>query len=222
MSIVNSNLPPFSVGQQSPFPNDDDPRLQYSYPAPQQVSQPYQPYRDPSTSYSNHHPILPPINVSEHHTRGERWQQDPYGSTSPANRVPETVFSPVASYPATPFQYQSHHHSQGILPEPRFPPQANPSSSPSSATHRRGLERTITRTSATVHPYPHPTPEVPQDQPPPKKKRKRADAEQLRVLNEVYDRTAFPSTEERQELAVKLNMTPRSVQIWYVSRFLHH
>jgi homeobox protein YOX1/YHP1 len=47
-----------------------------------------------------------------------------------------------------------------------------------------------------------------------KKKRKRADANQLKVLNEVYARTAFPSTEERNALAKQLDMSPRSVQIW--------
>lgn len=40
------------------------------------------------------------------------------------------------------------------------------------------------------------------------------DAEQLKVLNETYNRTAFPSTEERNELAKKLGMSARSVQIW--------
>ena len=49
-----------------------------------------------------------------------------------------------------------------------------------------------------------------------KKKRKRADANQLRVLNDVYMRTAFPSTEERHQLAKQLDMSPRSVQIWCV------
>lgn len=49
-----------------------------------------------------------------------------------------------------------------------------------------------------------------------KKKRKRADAAQLKVLNETYARTAFPSTEERAELAKKLDMSARSVQIWLV------
>lgn len=52
--------------------------------------------------------------------------------------------------------------------------------------------------------------------PPLKPKRRRADANQLRTLNATYDRTAFPSTEERAELARKLGMTPRQVQIWYV------
>lgn len=49
-----------------------------------------------------------------------------------------------------------------------------------------------------------------------KPKRRRADANQLRTLNATYDRTAFPSTEERAELARKLGMSPRQVQIWYV------
>jgi len=47
-----------------------------------------------------------------------------------------------------------------------------------------------------------------------KKKRKRADAAQLKVLNETYNRTAFPSTEERLALAKALDMSPRSIQIW--------
>jgi len=47
-----------------------------------------------------------------------------------------------------------------------------------------------------------------------KKKRKRADARQLEVLNSTYNRTAFPSTEERTQLAKDLDMSARSVQIW--------
>ncbi|KAG8907438.1 hypothetical protein FRB99_004233 [Tulasnella sp. 403] len=51
-----------------------------------------------------------------------------------------------------------------------------------------------------------------------KPKRRRADAAQLRVLHEVYARTAFPTTEERVELGKKLNMSPRQVQIWFQNR----
>lgn len=227
MLIVLSNSLPFLVGQQPAFPNDDDPRLQYSYPAPQQVPQPYQPYRDPSTSYSNHPTILPPINVSGSHPRDERWQQNPYGGTSAANRIPEPDFSPVTSYPpGTPFQYPPQHPSQGMLPDTRFTLPVNASTSASTGPVRRG-PALVERSRSTAHatsPYSRhpPAPDATQEHPPPKKKRKRADAEQLRVLNEVYARTAFPSTEERQELALKLNMTPRSVQIWYASYFLHH
>ncbi|KAG9005550.1 hypothetical protein FRB90_010338 [Tulasnella sp. 427] len=54
--------------------------------------------------------------------------------------------------------------------------------------------------------------------PPQKPKRRRADAHQLRVLNEVYARTAFPSTEERIDLGRRLGMSPRQVQIWFQNR----
>lgn len=47
-----------------------------------------------------------------------------------------------------------------------------------------------------------------------KKRRSRATQEQLDILITVYQRTPFPSTVERTELAQKLGMTPRSVQIW--------
>ena len=56
--------------------------------------------------------------------------------------------------------------------------------------------------------------------PPIKKKRKRADARQLEALNRMYAHTAFPSTEERQQLTRDLDMSPRSVQIWLVHAFV--
>ena len=49
-----------------------------------------------------------------------------------------------------------------------------------------------------------------------KKRRARATPEQLEILNQVYARTPFPSTQERIDLAAVLGMTPRSVQIWYI------
>ncbi len=54
-----------------------------------------------------------------------------------------------------------------------------------------------------------------------KKKRKRADARQLEALNRMYNRTAFPSTEERLQLARELDMSPRSVQIWSAHIFFY-
>ena len=68
---------------------------------------------------------------------------------------------------------------------------------------------------------------VPYDLPPEpsyptiKKKRKRADARQLEALNGMYARTAFPSPEERQQLARDLDMSARSVQIWLVHTFIY-
>jgi len=47
-----------------------------------------------------------------------------------------------------------------------------------------------------------------------KRKRELADSAQLKVLDETYSRTAFPSMEERTALANMLDMSPRSIQIW--------
>lgn len=49
-----------------------------------------------------------------------------------------------------------------------------------------------------------------------------ADDVQLNVLTEVFERTSYPTTEEREDLARKLGMTSRSVQIWVSARCLLH
>jgi hypothetical protein len=51
-----------------------------------------------------------------------------------------------------------------------------------------------------------------------KAKRRRANGEQLEVLNRVFDRTFFPSTQVRAELGRQLGMSPRTVQIWFQNR----
>ncbi|KAJ1969467.1 hypothetical protein H4R34_006160, partial [Dimargaris verticillata] len=38
---------------------------------------------------------------------------------------------------------------------------------------------------------------------------------QARVLNYVLMQTSFPSTEQREQLAKRLGMTPRTVQVWF-------
>ena len=95
------------------------------------------------------------------------------------------------------------------------------------------LERNIptSRSATTQLPYarapPAPSP-VPYDipaeasEPTIKKKRKRADARQLEALNRMYARTAFPSTEERLQLAKDLDMSARSVQIWLAAYLRSH
>ena len=52
------------------------------------------------------------------------------------------------------------------------------------------------------------------------KKRKVKDARQKRELTRVFNRTAYPSTEERQQLARDLDLTPRCVQVWLVPLFI--
>ncbi|KAL0092475.1 Homeodomain-like DNA binding domain-containing transcription factor [Phycomyces blakesleeanus] len=51
-----------------------------------------------------------------------------------------------------------------------------------------------------------------------KAKRRRANSKQLEVLNRVFERTFFPSTQMRVELGRQLGMSPRTVQIWFQNR----
>jgi hypothetical protein len=51
-----------------------------------------------------------------------------------------------------------------------------------------------------------------------KPKRRRATAAQLQVLQSVLEKTFFPSTELRNQLAKQLGMTPRAVQIWFQNK----
>ncbi|KAI8384230.1 Homeodomain-like protein [Radiomyces spectabilis] len=53
---------------------------------------------------------------------------------------------------------------------------------------------------------------------PVKAKRRRANPKQLEVLNRVFERTFFPSTQMRAQLGRELGMSPRTVQIWFQNR----
>ncbi|CDO72530.1 hypothetical protein BN946_scf184983.g13 [Trametes cinnabarina] len=150
--------------------------------------------------------------------------------------APGQVRSPTGGYtPYAPFpqpHQQSNPYGFPAAPDPRQLPPSIPTmpsyDQPSGLTQRRGS--LVDRSTRPVvghgaSPYPRvpsvvpPSPYIPEPQPEPvKKKRKRADAEQLKVLNETYNRTAFPSTEERVELAKKLGMSARSVQIWFQNK----
>ncbi|KAJ3003198.1 hypothetical protein NUW54_g5426 [Trametes sanguinea] len=148
--------------------------------------------------------------------------------------APGQVRSPTGgytSYAPFPQQHQQPNpYGYSGAPDPRQLPPSIPTmpqyDQPSGLTQRRGS--LVDRSARPVvghgaSPYPRvpsvvpPSPYLPDppQQEPVKKKRKRADAEQLKVLNETYNRTAFPSTEERNELAKKLGMSSRSVQIWF-------
>jgi hypothetical protein len=145
-------------------------------------------------------------------------------------RSSHSVYSPTSGFP----QYQSP-------TSPTYPPGHNPSRAavPTAHTHYQQpmavshptLERNIQSRGATQLPYaraippvPSPVPyDIPAETPEPtiKKKRKRADARQLEALNRMYARTAFPSTEERLQLAKDLDMSARSVQIWLAHTFIY-
>jgi len=156
----------------------------------------------------------------------ERWQQSSF--VQPATGFPgNSIRSPTASYPpaymtystnpANAYSYhipsQDHassisHQSHAAMYEevPRLDPRSASPYSRSGTSH-------VSPPPPRVY-TPPPISPVSPEEPTIKKKRKRADAAQLKVLNETYNRTAFPSTEERIALAKMLDMSARSVQIW--------
>lgn len=174
---------------------------------------------------------LPPLNMAPGQTHP--------GSSNPSMMGGNLIRSPTAGYPAAYTPYSEHSQQPGNPyyppPDPRnLPPPVPPMGydSASGLLPRRSsmsVDRTVPSRLSVHGPSPYPrnppmtspstyTPEPPAAEPAIKKKRKRADAEQLKVLNDTYNRTAFPSTEERAELAKRLNMSARSVQIWFQNK----
>ncbi|KAG1808176.1 uncharacterized protein BJ212DRAFT_662800 [Suillus subaureus] len=168
---------------------------------------------------------LPPLNMPDRY-------QGSYGTVAPlVSNYGDHIRSPTATYPTEyapypnqnsysyppvpdprhqlPSMYHSQQMSIGMYPSERGVPAHVEAHGPS--PYARGP---ITNTALTQEPAQM----MDNEQPAIKKKRKRADAAQLKVLNETYARTAFPSTEERAELAKKLDMSARSVQIWFQNK----
>ncbi|KAG1734711.1 uncharacterized protein EDB91DRAFT_583911 [Suillus paluster] len=202
------------------------------YP-PQASYSSYPPRSSPTIPADSHGSRkLPPLNVSERY-------QGSYGAVAPHVSNYGDIRSPTATYPteysSAPYPPQTSSYSYPPVPDPRH----HHSSQISSMHHSQqmsigmypGAERGMpVQVEAHGHsPYARgpitnsvltqePAPMMVNDEPVIKKKRKRADAAQLKVLNETYARTAFPSTEERAELAKKLDMSARSVQIWFQNK----
>ncbi|KZP34714.1 homeobox-domain-containing protein [Athelia psychrophila] len=221
----NSNSPP---QQHAPaFAYYDQPDTRYT-------GNPYPSTRASPGLADQHEPRrLPPISIGSSGRRDDDWSSSSY--VSGGNHVPfdDEIRSPVAGYPP---QYPAYHlnqqqapYSYSQMPSDNTRNVAFPTGYTQSPQTQMGppVERATTRAKET-HPYARysgtpqtmaytaepvamPAEEV-------KKKRKRADAAQLKVLNATYQRTAFPSTEERQSLANELGMPPRSVQIWFQNR----
>ncbi|KDR75242.1 hypothetical protein GALMADRAFT_540101 [Galerina marginata CBS 339.88] len=172
---------------------------------------------------------LPPLTTSSTPPI-ERWQQ-PSFIPQPTGFPGNSIRSPAASYPpayvaystanqanAYSYHMQPHDHVTSMNPQghggmfedvPRLDPR-------SSSPYSRGSGSSHVSPPRSYSPPPV-SPTSPEE-PTIKKKRKRADAAQLKVLNETYNRTAFPSTEERIALAKMLDMSARSVQIWFQNK----
>jgi homeobox protein YOX1/YHP1 len=175
---------------------------------------------DPHGSRRSSTPVVP-----SQFDMQDRWQgASPYSSTMVHGAVPSNVRSPAASY-SMPYNTYPHSNVYPPVADHRIqhpgPSLNQMHMAPRSTGQTRGEARgpsPYSRNTPPVSPTEYESPSAestPTEETQVKKKRKRAEPWQLDVLNEVYARTAFPSTEERAELAKKLDMTPRSVQIWY-------
>ncbi|EDR08211.1 uncharacterized protein LACBIDRAFT_297628 [Laccaria bicolor S238N-H82] len=169
---------------------------------------------------------LPPLTTSS--PGGDRWQQSDYGMPT-AHGYPNNICSPTASYPNTYATYPSSnqtssysyhlpgndHHSMGVQDYRSLFDDVDSRDPRSSSPYSRS-----SGSSQVSAPSYTPPPASPSslEEPRIRKKRKRVDAAQLKVLNETYNRTAFPSTEERHTLAKALDMSARGVQIWFQNK----
>ncbi|KZT26728.1 homeobox-domain-containing protein [Neolentinus lepideus HHB14362 ss-1] len=215
----------------APLPNPTDfPRLPPII-VPPQNSREERWAAPPYNSMSNHH---------SSHTGGHyQGHPTPHSSSHTATNLRSSTATYPDPYGSHYSTYQPPSYGHAEAPDPRQLPGAVPPVNPSSRMSMAAPRISSGVRGATIRPDMHGyTPYPPQARasvPPPapnymaepdtpiteatiKKKRKRADAAQLKVLNEVYQRTAFPSTEERQELAKKLDMSARSVQIWFQNK----
>ncbi|KAH9978982.1 hypothetical protein BGW80DRAFT_709062 [Lactifluus volemus] len=208
-----------------------------SYPQYQQLPdarypQAYNYNRSSPSSSSAGARRLPPLSVPrDDRIQGSQYYHDDLQMppTMGDMRSPHPVYSPASNYP----QYQplasagypsGHNSSRGAAAAPA---PANPHYHQSMSMNHPSVDRTMP-SSRTVGQLPYaraapatsPVDYEPQESTEPtiKKKRKRADARQLEVLNSVYNRTAFPSTEERAAIAKELDMSARSVQIWFQNK----
>ncbi|KAE9411232.1 homeobox-domain-containing protein [Gymnopus androsaceus JB14] len=170
---------------------------------------------------------LPPLNTFSSAGRDERWPSSTASYSVGPVDVPSNsgIRSPHPSYPDSYPAYPSANTApnygysmpmtdpsqlQGVSSSPQMiAPDNHRSTSPSYVS---GPSRIPSYTPPPISP----TTSV--NEPTMKKKRKRADPGQLKVLNETYARTAFPTTDERQALAKLLDMSARSVQIWFQNK----
>ncbi|KAG8965793.1 hypothetical protein FRC03_000164 [Tulasnella sp. 419] len=230
----NFPSPPPSSSTSSSRPSPPDER---SLPGPS-----YPINSSPSSSVKQQHHSLPSYYGTHSvppQSRGRSW------TTSTAAELNQTFGSHHSGshngYPSststnyedgwssTNMEQQHIRHRSYPLASPSFPPQGReesrrsgpisiPQNPPSSYNYSHDVPNSFSGLESPPSTASGPIDDMSSTSPPVKPKRKRADATQLRVLNEVYARTAFPSTEERAELAKRLGMSPRQVQIWFQNR----
>ncbi|KAG5638869.1 hypothetical protein H0H81_009172 [Sphagnurus paluster] len=225
----------------SPARYEVNQQVLYQYASPEPAStypiyETHDRYATPSQGYSYGSRSTPPLPATQPDNRklpplatnttgGWTTAYLPMNSTYQPGGPGSSIRSPTASYP-TQYAYQAPGATYTYLPTQEHGHMNPPAHIPSyevadpSRDHQRPSSpytRSSSHVSAPAYTPPPVSPTSP-DESTIKKKRKRADARQLKVLNETYNRTAFPSTEERLALAKELDMSARSVQIWFQNK----
>ncbi|KAG5339408.1 Homeobox protein YOX1 [Termitomyces sp. T112] len=246
LPLTVPSYPPQCTPRSSPARYEVNHQVLYNYSAEPATSYPFYdtheryPASSQNCNYTSRtspplvaHPAdnrkLPQLSTSN----GGGWSTTPYMTTT-SYQSGSNIRSPTASYPGLygypqtnqgsnytylPTQEHSHVQIPTMLPS-AYNTDPYGYSDPSRSEHHRSSSpygRSSSHAVPTSTTPPPVSPTTPEESTI-KKKRKRADARQLKVLNETYNRTAFPSTEERLALAKELDMTARSVQIWFQNK----
>ncbi|KAJ2063458.1 hypothetical protein GGI17_001674 [Coemansia sp. S146] len=154
--------------------------------------------------------------IAAAHTTASPGAEESRHQLSQPHRPQHYHAHPHGHGPTTPVFYHIHQAS-GPPPPSRYYTEG--SSSSNYGAGRSGSNSAVTmQDSAAADEHRATLPPLQLLERPIKGKRKRANAQQLDVLNKVFSTTSFPSTELRNRLARDLGMTPRTVQIWFQNK----
>ncbi|KAF9310645.1 hypothetical protein BG003_008322 [Podila horticola] len=196
-----------------------------SMPHPPSYSPPSEPYIQPPSWYQSYahapkvhedrawfpeHEPRPPL-TPRHSDHGHPYN----GSWAP-------YVGPPSGYSEELSEARYTDHDQGS--HPSRPPShsvhpfdvTNPASPPSSSSTYRPQMSSPTNNKGNKRAQEDSDPFIVEDGI--KAKRKRANASQLSVLNAAFEKSYFPSTEERLRLSKECKMCPRTVQIWFQNK----
>ncbi|KAI9204013.1 uncharacterized protein BJ171DRAFT_127366 [Polychytrium aggregatum] len=162
----------------------------------------------PDQPMAHHHPIHHPV----HHPLPHHLAPQHHPHHHP--QQPQQLQQPQPSYP--PPQQHSLVHHRAALHYPQHNPQLSSAAPSHPDVYPGGYDAHLAYPPLVAdEPSQHAADYPSLDN---RKKRRRVNPEQLAILSATFERTHFPSTNERLELARRCDMTPRAVQIWFQNR----
>ncbi|KAJ3321354.1 hypothetical protein HDU76_014116 [Blyttiomyces sp. JEL0837] len=220
LPIHPSHQPP-SVTVQAPSPQTQTPSITTQSPPPQHTQM------GPATVMSHGNlTVTPRSSALKSHRRSSSYSYSPY--TTPAMMMNGGNGKPAGSDSQQPLQQQPY----SMMPSSNSPSlhSSHPISESNMNAEAESMRRRLQGMSVTSNTNNNNDMDMINDDDYDddndnvmgpnglKPKRRRANPDQLRVLNSVLEKTFFPSTEVRAQLAKQLNMSPRAVQIWFQNK----